>query len=235
MQLDLDFVLPFAAIPENGRQIDGIDDKSELAHRIMLTNVIRLLGAIKTKKAAPGIETRPTLVVLPLSPNHGVFGSDGIYFESKISLETLAQRWSSEGWSTYLSITGAVGPHGVTDIPPTIGLTGLTSRLPTATLLRVTDVIPTGALPTAAASIVAGPTSLVAGATSAVVEVTSAVFTEPPPSSSIFVNRRAPFCISVEAVFSITKSNFPTFYPLLPPTTSITCESRETYGSLFLD
>ncbi|CAD6940000.1 unnamed protein product [Tilletia controversa] len=43
MQLDLDFVLPFAATPENGRQIDGIDDKSELAHRIMLTNVIRLL------------------------------------------------------------------------------------------------------------------------------------------------------------------------------------------------
>ncbi|KAK0531483.1 fatty acid synthase alpha subunit Lsd1 [Tilletia horrida] len=108
MQLDLDFVLPFAAIPENGRQIDGIDDKSELAHRIMLTNVVRLLGAIKTKKAARGIETRPTLVVLPLSPNHGVFGSDGLYSESKISLETLAQRWSSEGWSTYLSITGAV-------------------------------------------------------------------------------------------------------------------------------
>ncbi|KAL9936912.1 hypothetical protein V8E36_004147 [Tilletia maclaganii] len=108
MQLDLDFVLPFAAIPENGRQIDGIDDKSELAHRIMLTNVIRLLGVIKTKKAARGIETRPTLVVLPLSPNHGVFGSDGLYSESKISLETLAQRWSSEGWSTYLSITGAV-------------------------------------------------------------------------------------------------------------------------------
>ncbi|KAK0543649.1 hypothetical protein OC845_006016 [Tilletia horrida] len=108
MQLDLDFVLPFAAIPENGRQIDGIDDKSELAHRIMLTNVIRLLGAIKTKKAARGIETRPTLVVLPLSPNHGVFGSDGLYSESKISLETLAQRWSSEGWSTYLSISGAV-------------------------------------------------------------------------------------------------------------------------------
>ncbi|KAE8190986.1 hypothetical protein CF328_g5817, partial [Tilletia controversa] len=73
MQLDLDFVLPFATILENGRQIDGIDNKSELAHRIMLTNVIRLLRAIKIKKAACGIETRPTLVVLPLSPNHGVF------------------------------------------------------------------------------------------------------------------------------------------------------------------
>ncbi|KAE8217656.1 hypothetical protein CF319_g8305 [Tilletia indica] len=72
--------------------------------------------------------------------------------------------------------------HGVTDIPPTIGLTGLTSRLPTATLPRVTDVIPTGALPTAAASVVAGATSLVAGATSAVMEVTSAVFAKPPPS-----------------------------------------------------
>lgn len=108
MGMDLDFVLPFAAIPENGRQIDGIDDKSELAHRAMLTNVIRLLGAIKTKKAARHFVTRPTLVVLPLSPNHGVFGSDGLYSESKISLETLFNRWKSEGWSDYLSISGAI-------------------------------------------------------------------------------------------------------------------------------
>ena len=63
--LDLDYVLPFAAIPENGRgsflvpfslpsfeiefadllsffllfsEIDGLDDKSELAHRVMLVS-----------------------------------------------------------------------------------------------------------------------------------------------------------------------------------------------------
>jgi 3-oxoacyl-ACP reductase-like protein len=106
--LDLDYILPFAAMPENGRQIDGIDDKSELAHRIMLTNLLRLLGAVKTKKASRRFITRPTQVVLPLSPNHGLFGSDGLYSESKISLETLFNRWSSESWGDYLCIAGAV-------------------------------------------------------------------------------------------------------------------------------
>lgn len=106
--MDLDYILPFAALPENGREIDGIDDRSELAHRVMLTNLLRLLGAVKSKKAALQLVTRPTEVVLPLSPNHGLFGSDGLYSESKISLETLFNRWSSESWGEYLCIAGAV-------------------------------------------------------------------------------------------------------------------------------
>lgn len=47
---DLDFVIPFAAISETGRDISQIDSTSELAHRIMLTNTTRLLGAIKEQK-----------------------------------------------------------------------------------------------------------------------------------------------------------------------------------------
>ncbi|KAI8915921.1 hypothetical protein EDD86DRAFT_221808, partial [Gorgonomyces haynaldii] len=105
---DLDFVIPFAAIPENGREIDSIDDKSELAHRIMLTNVMRLLGEIKTKKEKLGYTTRPAAVMLPLSPNHGTFGSDGLYGESKLGLETLVNRFFSESWGQYLTIIGAV-------------------------------------------------------------------------------------------------------------------------------
>ena len=108
LQIDLDYVIPFAALPENGREIDNIDDKSELAHRLMLTNLLRLLGAIKVKKAARQFVTRPTQVVLPLSPNHGIFGNDGLYSESKISLETLFNRWSAESWGEYLCIAGAV-------------------------------------------------------------------------------------------------------------------------------
>jgi hypothetical protein len=51
--------------------IDSISTtKSELTHRIMLVNLLRLLGAIKTKKASRQIVTRPTPVLLPLSPNH---------------------------------------------------------------------------------------------------------------------------------------------------------------------
>ncbi|KAL4923343.1 trifunctional fatty acid synthase subunit FAS2 [Aspergillus undulatus] len=105
---DLDFIVPFAAIPENGREIDSIDSKSELAHRIMLTNLLRLLGSVKVQKQANGFETRPAQVILPLSPNHGTFGNDGLYSESKLALETLFNRWYSENWSNYLTICGAV-------------------------------------------------------------------------------------------------------------------------------
>jgi fatty acid synthase subunit alpha, fungi type len=106
--MDLDYILPFAAIPENGREIDSLDDKSELAHRIMLVNLLRILGAVKAKKANRHFVTRPTQVILPLSPNHGLFGNDGLYSESKISLETLFNRWSSESWGEYLCLAGAV-------------------------------------------------------------------------------------------------------------------------------
>ncbi|KAF7856304.1 hypothetical protein EAF04_009832 [Stromatinia cepivora] len=105
---DLDYVIPFAAIPENGREIDSIDSKSELAHRIMLTNLLRLLGCVKTQKFERGFETRPAQVVLPLSPNHGTFGNDGLYSESKLALETLFNRWHSESWGSFLTICGAV-------------------------------------------------------------------------------------------------------------------------------
>ncbi|OCL04746.1 hypothetical protein AOQ84DRAFT_391338 [Glonium stellatum] len=105
---DLDYVVPFAAISENGREIDGLDSKSELAHRIMLTNLLRLLGCVKTHKQANGYETRPAQVILPLSPNHGTFGNDGMYAESKIALETLFTRWHSENWGSFLTICGAV-------------------------------------------------------------------------------------------------------------------------------
>ncbi|KAF2724975.1 fatty acid synthase subunit alpha [Polychaeton citri CBS 116435] len=105
---DLDYIVPFAAIPENGREIDSIDSKSELAHRIMLTNLLRMLGAVKSQKAERGFETRPAQVILPLSPNHGTFGNDGLYSESKLALETLFNRWHSENWGNFLTICGAV-------------------------------------------------------------------------------------------------------------------------------
>ena len=105
---DLDYIIPFAAISENGREIDSIDSRSELAHRIMLTNLVRVLGAVKAQKQARGFDTRPAQVILPLSPNHGTFGNDGLYSESKLALETLFNRWLSESWAPYLTICGAI-------------------------------------------------------------------------------------------------------------------------------
>ncbi|KAL5357221.1 hypothetical protein BJX96DRAFT_172338 [Aspergillus floccosus] len=105
---DIDCVIPFAAIPENGRQIDGLDSVSEVAHRAMLVNLLRLLGYIKAQKEQRSYAANPTHVILPLSPNHGTFGGDGLYSESKLGLETLFNRFKSESWSDYLTICGAV-------------------------------------------------------------------------------------------------------------------------------
>ena len=48
--VDIDILIPFAAISEAGRDIGSIDSRAELAHRLMLTNLIRLIGAVKNAK-----------------------------------------------------------------------------------------------------------------------------------------------------------------------------------------
>ncbi|KAJ2492835.1 fatty acid synthase alpha subunit Lsd1 [Coemansia sp. RSA 2050] len=105
---DLDYVIPFAAVSDIGSLATNLGSHSEFAQRVLLTNVMRLLGGIKDIKERLGYETRPSLVVLPLSPNHGTFGGDGLYGECKIGLETAFNRWKSESWQDYLSIAGAV-------------------------------------------------------------------------------------------------------------------------------
>ncbi|KAL9609773.1 MAG: hypothetical protein Q9167_005485 [Letrouitia subvulpina] len=105
---NLDAIVPFAAMSENGVEIDELAAKSELAHRLMLVNVIRLLGRVAWNKNTRNISCRPTQVLLPLSPNHGTFGGDGLYSESKLGLESLLNRFQSESWSDALTICGAV-------------------------------------------------------------------------------------------------------------------------------
>ncbi|KAJ2910492.1 fatty acid synthase alpha subunit Lsd1, partial [Coemansia aciculifera] len=105
---DLDFVFPFAAVSDIGSFATNLGSHSELVQRVQLTNVLRLLGSIKDTKKRLGYNTRSSLVVLPLSPNHGHFGGDGLYGECKLGLETAFNRWKSESWQDYLSIAGAV-------------------------------------------------------------------------------------------------------------------------------
>ena len=106
--LNIDVVIPFAAIPEVGLEIDRIDSKSELAHRLMLVNFLRLIGCIIQQKNEANIHCWPTQVLLPLSPNHGILGGDGLYGESKIGLESLLNRFSSESWGDKISICGVI-------------------------------------------------------------------------------------------------------------------------------
>ncbi|KAJ2158045.1 fatty acid synthase alpha subunit Lsd1 [Coemansia sp. RSA 552] len=106
---DLDFVVPFAAIPELGHDLTELDSNSELSHRAMLTNVMRLVGEIASQKVKQRLDMHPTMAILPLSPNHGAFGYDGHYSESKIGLETLLNRWHAEPtWGDYVTVAGAV-------------------------------------------------------------------------------------------------------------------------------
>ncbi|KAK2051457.1 thiolase-like protein [Colletotrichum caudatum] len=105
---DPDFIIPFAAISENGRELEDLDSKSEIAHRLMFTNLLRLLGAVSKSKRSKGVINRPATVVLPLSPNHGFMGNDGLYAESKRGLEPLLSKWKSETWRDYLSMMGVV-------------------------------------------------------------------------------------------------------------------------------
>ncbi|KAJ2691389.1 fatty acid synthase alpha subunit Lsd1 [Coemansia spiralis] len=105
---DLDYVFPFAAVSDIGSLATNLGSHSEFAQRVLLTNVMRLLGGIKDTKERLGYDTWPSLVILPLSPNHGTFGGDGLYGECKIGLETAFNRWKSESWQDYLSIAGAV-------------------------------------------------------------------------------------------------------------------------------
>ncbi|KAJ2457790.1 fatty acid synthase alpha subunit Lsd1, partial [Coemansia sp. RSA 2424] len=85
---DLDYVIPFAAVSDIGSFATNLGSRSELAQRVQLTNVLRLLGGIKDTKERLGYNTRSSLVVLPLSPNHGDFGGDGLYSECKLGLES---------------------------------------------------------------------------------------------------------------------------------------------------
>ncbi|GIZ46259.1 hypothetical protein CKM354_000939100 [Cercospora kikuchii] len=106
LHLDLDAILPFAATAEAGIEAGEVTAANELAHRLMLVNVFRLLGRIIKNKRDRGIDCHPTQVLLPLSPNHGIFGGDGLYSESKLGLESLLNRVTSESWANELSVCG---------------------------------------------------------------------------------------------------------------------------------
>ncbi|UJO24867.1 hypothetical protein CLAFUW4_14443 [Fulvia fulva] len=103
---DLDALLPFAAAPEGGTEIQDVGAKNELVHRLMLASVFRMLGRVIKNKRDRSIDCHPTQVLLPLSPNHGTFGGDGMYAESKLGLESLLNRVQSESWSDELTICG---------------------------------------------------------------------------------------------------------------------------------
>ncbi|KAJ1735656.1 fatty acid synthase alpha subunit Lsd1 [Coemansia sp. Benny D160-2] len=107
----LDYVLPFAAMADYDADVSGLGARADLSVRMMLTNVLRLLGEVRkhNQRRQEEIGTTPTtLAILPLSPNHGVFGGDGMYGETKAALQTVFNRSEAEAWRPHLAVVGAI-------------------------------------------------------------------------------------------------------------------------------
>jgi fatty acid synthase len=97
-------VLPFAAAPAGGELPDTRED-AQFTLRLLLLGVQRLVGGLAERSASAG-RGRFT-VILPMSPNHGTFGGDGAYGDAKAALETMMNKWHSEG-SRWGSQTGLI-------------------------------------------------------------------------------------------------------------------------------
>jgi fatty acid synthase len=98
-------LLPFGAMPETADLLD-VGPRSEVTLRVLLLSVERLIARMAQMARPPEERCH---VIMPLSPNHGSFGGDGAYGESKAALEALMNRWHSEerSWGRHISLVGA--------------------------------------------------------------------------------------------------------------------------------
>ncbi|WP_019203777.1 type I polyketide synthase [Tsukamurella sp. 1534] len=100
-------LFPFAAPRVSGDMADA-GPRAELEMKILLWSVERLIAGL----AAVGKDTDLAShlhVVLPGSPNRGMFGGDGAYGEAKASLDALVTRWNAEkSWSDRVTLAHAI-------------------------------------------------------------------------------------------------------------------------------
>ena len=96
-------LFPFAAGRVLGDAADA-GSRAEVEARILLWSVERLIGA-----RWHGVsETDRLHVVLPGSPNRGMFGGDGAYGETKAALDALVARSARESWGRRVTLAHAV-------------------------------------------------------------------------------------------------------------------------------
>lgn len=100
-------LVPFAAGPAAGDSTEA-GPTTELQTRILLWSVERLMGALAAPIRASDVSAR-IHVLLPGSPNRGIFGGDGAYGEAKAALDALVNKWSVERrWADRVTLTHAV-------------------------------------------------------------------------------------------------------------------------------
>jgi fatty acid synthase, bacteria type len=100
-------LFPFAA-PRVVGDLSEAGSRSEMEMKVLLWAVQRLIGGLSKIGAERDIASR-LHVVLPGSPNRGMFGGDGAYGEAKSALDALVSRWQAESsWASRVSLAHAL-------------------------------------------------------------------------------------------------------------------------------
>jgi fatty acid synthase len=100
-------LFPFAA-PRVAGDLSEAGSRSEMEMKVLLWAVQRLIGGLSHIGSERDIASR-LHVVLPGSPNRGMFGGDGAYGEAKSALDALVTRWKAEtSWSQRVSLAHAL-------------------------------------------------------------------------------------------------------------------------------
>ncbi len=100
-------LFPFAA-PRVAGDLSDAGARSEMEMKVLLWAVQRLIGGLSHLGSERDIASR-LHVVLPGSPNRGMFGGDGAYGESKSALDAVVARWKAEGsWAQRVSLAHAL-------------------------------------------------------------------------------------------------------------------------------
>src|SRR5690625_4740700 len=100
-------LFPFAA-PRVAGDLSEAGSRAEMEMKVLLWAVQRLIGGLSRIGAERDIASR-LHVVLPGSPNRGMFGGDGAYGEAKSALDAVVARWQSESsWASRVSLAHAL-------------------------------------------------------------------------------------------------------------------------------
>ncbi|ANI41027.1 type I polyketide synthase [Mycolicibacterium vaccae] len=143
-------LFPFAA-PRVGGDLSDAGSRSEMEMKVLLWAVQRLIGGLSHISSDRDIAAR-LHVVLPGSPNRGMFGGDGAYGESKAALDAVVARWKAEtSWAQRVSLahaligwtrgTGLMGHNDViVDAVEEAGVTTYSTEQMASMLLDLCDV-----------------------------------------------------------------------------------------------
>ncbi len=100
-------LFPFAA-PRVTGDLSEAGSRAEMEMKVLLWAVQRLIGGLSRIGAERDIASR-LHVVLPGSPNRGMFGGDGAYGEAKSALDAVVTRWNAEqSWAQRVSLAHAL-------------------------------------------------------------------------------------------------------------------------------